>query len=109
MEAGTVQHLYLRSRILFVACVVGDDILWRRATRGRKSKSRPRCIEESKKNLDENGKPHGIPFEDFVKELLGDDYTEDWYPEEEQERDRRNMAIASYKGNKEAEYLLLML
>lgn len=66
-------------------------------------------IEESKKNLDENGKPHGIPFEDFVKELLGDDYTEDWYPEEEQERDRRNMAIASYKGNKEAEYLLLML
>ena len=30
-------------------------------------------------------------------------------PEEEQERDRRNMAIASYKGNKEAEYLLLML
>lgn len=34
---------------------------------------------------------------------------EDWYPEEEQERDRRNMAIASYKGNKEAEYLLLML
>ena len=66
-------------------------------------------IEESKKNLDENGKPHGIPFEDFVKELLGDDYTEDWYPEEEQERDRRNMTIASYKGNKEAEYLLLML
>lgn len=71
-------------------------------------------IEESKKSLDENGKLHGIPFEDFVfedfvKELLGDDYTEDWYPEEEQERDRRNMAIASYKGNKEVEYLLLML
>ena len=28
--------------------------------------------------------------------LLGDDYTEDWYPEEEQERDRRNMVISSY-------------
>lgn len=35
-------------------------------------------------------------IEDIAKKLLGDDYTEDWYPEEEQERDRRNMVISSY-------------
>lgn len=51
----------------------------------------------------------GIPFEEVVKKLLGDDYTEDWYPEEEQEKDRRNMAIAAYKENHEAEKLLAML
>lgn len=31
------------------------------------------------------------------------------YHSEGKDCDRRNMAIASYKGNKEAEYLLLML
>lgn len=45
-------------------------------------------------------------FEDFAKEVLGDEYTEDWYPEEEQERDRRNMAIASYKYGVEFRLLL---
>lgn len=67
-------------------------------------------LEEEKKDLAESGEPSkGIPFEDVVKKLLGDDYTEDWYPKEEQERDRRNMAIAAYKGNHEAERLLAML
>ena len=45
-------------------------------------------------------------FEDFAKEVLGDDYTEDWYPEEERERDRRNMAISSYKYGVEFRLLL---
>lgn len=45
----------------------------------------------------------------LLKKLLGDDYTEDWYPEEEQERDRRNMVISSYKDNNEMERLLMML
>ena len=45
-------------------------------------------------------------FEDFAKEVLGDEYTEDWYPEEEQERDSRNMAIASYKYGVEFRLLL---
>ena len=45
-------------------------------------------------------------FEDFAKEVLGDEYTEDWYPEEEQERDRRNMAISSYKYGVEFRLLL---
>ena len=45
-------------------------------------------------------------FEDFAKEVLVDEYTEDWYPEEEQERDRRNMAIASYKYGVEFRLLL---
>lgn len=67
-------------------------------------------LEEAKKDLAENGEPSkDISFEEVVKKLLGDDYTEDWYPEEEQERDRRNMAIAAYKGNHEAERLLAML
>lgn len=67
-------------------------------------------LEETKKDLAENGEPSkGIPFEEVVKKLLGDDYTEDWYPEEEQEKDRRNMAIAAYKENHEAEKLLAML
>ena len=45
-------------------------------------------------------------FEDFAKEVLGDEYTEDWYPEEEQERDRRNMTISSYKYGVEFRLLL---
>lgn len=60
--------------------------------------------------LDENKEPRiGISIEDIAKKLLGDDYTEDWYPEEEQERDRRNMVISSYKDNNEMERLLMML
>ena len=43
---------------------------------------------------------------DVVKEILGNDYDENWYPEEERERDRRNLAIASYKCCKEYERIL---
>ena len=45
-------------------------------------------------------------FEDVVKEILGDDYDENWYPEEEREKDRRNLAIASYKCCKEYERII---
>ena len=65
------------------------------------------AIEEAKQ-ASEEGRVSGkaFSFEDFAKEVLGDEYTEDWYPEEEQERDRRNMAIASYKYGVEFRLLL---
>ena len=65
------------------------------------------AIEEAKQASAE-GRVSGkaFSFEDFAKEVLGDEYTEDWYPEEEQERDRRNMAIASYKYGVEFRLLL---
>ncbi len=67
-------------------------------------------FEEAQKVFDENKEPRiGFSIEDIAKKLLGDDYTEDWYPEEEQERDRRNMVISSYKDNNEMERLLMML
>jgi hypothetical protein len=46
------------------------------------------AIEEAKQASAE-GRVSGkaFSFEDFAKEVLGDEYTEDWYPEEEQERD----------------------
>lgn len=54
-------------------------------------------FEEAQRFFDENKEPQiGFSIEDIAKKLLGDDYTEDWYPEEEQERDRRNMVISSY-------------
>ena len=66
--------------------------------------------EEAQSFFDENKEPQiGFSIEDIAKKLLGDDYTEDWYPEEEQERDRRNMVISSYKDNNEMERLLMML
>ena len=67
-------------------------------------------FEEAQRAFDENKEPRiGFSIEDIAKKLLGDDYTEDWYPEEEQERDRRNMVISSYKDNNEMERLLMML
>lgn len=67
-------------------------------------------FEETKKNFEESKEfRNGFSIEDIAKKLLGDEYTEDWYPEEEQERDRRNMAISSYKDNNEMERLLMML
>lgn len=67
-------------------------------------------FEEAQRTFDENKEPRvGFSIEDIAKKLLGDDYTEDWYPEEEQERDRRNMVISSYKDNNEMERLLMML
>ena len=65
------------------------------------------AIEEAKQASAE-GRVSGkaFSFEDFAKEVLGDEYTEDWYPEEEQERDRRNMAISSYKYGVEFRLLL---
>ena len=53
-------------------------------------------FEEAQRFFDENKEPQiGFSIEDIAKKLLGDDYKEDWYPEEEQERDRRNMVISS--------------
>lgn len=67
-------------------------------------------FEEAQRFFDENKEPQiRFSIEDIAKKLLGDDYTEDWYPEEEQERDRRNMVISSYKDNNEMERLLMML
>lgn len=67
-------------------------------------------FEEAQRAFDENKEPRiGFSIEDIAKKLLGDDYTDDWYPEEEQERDRRNMVISSYKDNNEMERLLMML
>lgn len=65
------------------------------------------AIEEAKQASAE-GRVSGkaFSFEDFAKEVLGDEYTEDWYPEEERERDSRNMAIASYKYGVEFRLLL---
>ncbi len=65
------------------------------------------AIKEANQAVEE-GKIAGktFSFEDFAKEVLGDDYTEDWYPEEERERDRRNMAISSYKYGVEFRLLL---
>lgn len=65
------------------------------------------AIEEAKQASAE-GRVSGkaCSFEDFAKEVLGDEYTEDWYPEEERERDARNMAIASYKYGVEFRLLL---
>ena len=65
------------------------------------------AIEEAKQASAE-GRVSGkaFSFEDFAKEVLGNEYTEDWYPEEEQERDSRNMAIASYKYGVEFRLLL---
>lgn len=65
------------------------------------------AIKEANQAVEE-GKIAGktFSFEDFAKEILGDEYTEDWYPEEERERDRRNMAISSYKYGVEFRRLL---
>lgn len=65
------------------------------------------AIKEANQAVEE-GKIAGktFSFEDFAKEVLGDEYTEDWYPEEEWERDRRNMAISSYKYGVELRRLL---
>lgn len=65
------------------------------------------AIKEANRAVEE-GKIAGktFSFEDFAKEVLGDGYTEDWYPEEERERDRRNMAISSYKYGVEFRRLL---
>lgn len=42
-------------------------------------------FEEAQRFFDENKEPQiGFSIEDIAKKLLGDDYTEDWYPEEEQ-------------------------
>lgn len=75
-----------------------------------KRKSSIRDLRKRRGFFDENKEPQiGFSIEDIAKKLLGDDYTEDWYPEEEQERDRRNMIISSYKDNNEMERLLMML
>lgn len=64
-------------------------------------------IEEANQLSAEGGGANkAFSFEDFAKEVLGDEYTEDWYPEEERERDARNMAIASYKYGVEFRLLL---
>lgn len=64
-------------------------------------------LDEAKKELENDSAPRTYKsFEDIVKEILGDDYNENWYPEEERERDRRNLAIASYKCCKEYERIL---
>lgn len=65
------------------------------------------AIKEANQAVEE-GKIAGktFSFEDFAKEVLGDECTEDWYPEEERERDRRNMAISSYKYGVEFRRLL---
>ena len=64
-------------------------------------------LDEAKKELENDRAPRTYKsFEDVVKEILGDDYDENWYPEEERERDRRNLAIASYKCCKEYERIL---
>ena len=65
------------------------------------------AIEEANQLSAEGGGANkAFSFEDFAKEVLGDEYTEDWYPEEERERDARNMAIASYKYGVEFRLLL---
>ena len=64
-------------------------------------------LDEAKKELESDNAPRAYKnFEDVVKEILGDDYDENWYPEEEREKDRRNLAIASYKCCKEYERIL---
>jgi hypothetical protein len=73
------------------------------------SKRKEECDEifEEYKNDSEHTVPKGYTsFEDIAKELLGDEYTEDWYPEEEQKRDMKNLAISTYKTNREYEQLL---
>lgn len=57
-------------------------------------------LEEAKKDLDENGEhKRYITIDELAMKILGDAYDENWYPEEERERDRRNTAISSYKMN----------
>ena len=64
-------------------------------------------LDEAKKELENDSAPRTYKsFEDVVKEILGDDYDENWYSEEERERDRRNLAIASYKCCKEYERII---
>lgn len=65
------------------------------------------AIEEAKQlSANGGGMNKAFSFEDFAKKVLGDEYTEDWYPEEKRERDARNMAIASYKYGVEFRLLL---
>lgn len=63
--------------------------------------------DDVKKRL-ENGKEpktfHSI--DELAREVLGDDYDENWYPKEEYERDMRNLVIASYKSTIEYEQIL---
>lgn len=64
-------------------------------------------LNEAKKELESDNAPRTYKnFDDVVKEILGDNYDKNWYPEEERERDRRNLAIASYKCCKEYERIL---
>ena len=94
---------------MFGPRTVGDGIFsvlnqrkWKKPSRESKTVST-----KQKKELENDSAPRTYKsFEDVVKEILGDDYDENWYPEEERERDRRNLAIASYKCCKEYERIL---
>lgn len=87
---------------------MGDDLFGVDPAGVEKEREKLDAAIEEAKQASAEGKvlDKTFSFEDFAKEVLGDEYTEDWYPEEEQERDRRNMAIASYKYGVEFRLLL---
>lgn len=63
--------------------------------------------DDVKKRLENGAEPktfHSI--DELAREVLGDDYDENWYPKEEYERDMRNLVIASYKSTIEYERIL---